>query len=96
LTLRAWILSSRAENESLGGGLYRAFFAAICLGVDLGSTVGLAYATLARHVTYWRCSSYKRTLLPPAYLGHSVPLRRVGGETTVGPRRVSHVGRVTF
>src|ERR1035438_2655067 len=36
LTPRAWILSSRAENESLGGGLSRTFFAAMRLGEDLG------------------------------------------------------------
>src|ERR1035441_9140525 len=36
LTVRAWILSSRAENESLGGGLFRAFFAVMRLGEDLG------------------------------------------------------------
>src|ERR1039458_9815527 len=37
LTPRAWILSSRAENESLGGGLSRTFFAAMRLGEDLGA-----------------------------------------------------------
>src|ERR1019366_131788 len=42
LTPRAWILSSRAENESLGGGLSRTFFAAMRLGEDLGSAGRLA------------------------------------------------------
>ena len=37
--LRARILSSRAEKESLGGGLSRAFFAAMRLGEDLGGTL---------------------------------------------------------
>src|ERR1017187_1963794 len=41
LTPRAWILSSRAENESLGGGLSRTFFAAMRLGEDLGQSVPL-------------------------------------------------------
>src|ERR1035441_9910685 len=41
LTPRAWILSSRAENESLGGGLSRTFFAAMRLGEDLGSCPAL-------------------------------------------------------
>jgi len=36
LAVRAWILSSRAENESPGGGLSRAFFVAMRLGEDLG------------------------------------------------------------
>ena len=36
MTLRAWFLSSRAENESLGGGRSHAFFAAMRLGEDLG------------------------------------------------------------
>ena len=38
MTVRAWILSSRAEKESLGGGLSRAFFAAMRLGEDLGGS----------------------------------------------------------
>ena len=42
MTVRAPILSSRAEKESLGDGLYRAFFAAMCLDEDLG--VGIAAA----------------------------------------------------
>ena len=36
MTVRAWILSHRAENESLGGGLSRTFFAVMRLGEDLG------------------------------------------------------------
>ena len=51
---------------------------------------------LVRRVTYWRCSSYKSTHLLSAFLGHSAPRRRGDGETTVGPRCISHVGRVTF
>src|ERR1035437_9357474 len=41
--LRAWILSNRAGNESLGSGLSCAFFAASRLAEDLGSTQILAY-----------------------------------------------------
>jgi len=45
LTVRARILSSRAEKESLGDGLSRAFFAAMRLGEDLGETLFLALFT---------------------------------------------------
>jgi len=43
LTLRAWILTSRAEKESLGGRLSRVFFAAMRLGEDLGQSSPLGF-----------------------------------------------------
>lgn len=50
MTLRAWILTSRAEKESLGGRLSRVFFAAMRLGEDLGTGIEvLALCMVAMH-----------------------------------------------
>ena len=65
-------------------------------GADLVTAPQGVKRTLAQRVTYWRCNSYKIAHLLSAFLGHSAPRRRGGGEATVGPRCISHVGRVTF
>src|ERR1019366_2394954 len=50
-------------------------------GADLVTAPQGVKRTLVQRVTYWRCSSYKITPLPAAYLGHSAPRRRGAGET---------------
>ena len=65
--LPIWILSSRAENESLGGGLSRTFFAAMRLGEDLGRQPPL---------DRWRVRSYplnmRQVLIHPGEDGYWV------------------------
>src|ERR1039458_6069370 len=69
LTPRAWILSSRAENESLGGGLSRTFFAAMRLGEDLGRSKQGRYTRglpeIYRKFTGDTPEHHRRSTLPP-------------------------------
>src|ERR1035437_9314486 len=48
--LRAWILSNRAGNESLGSGLSCAFFAASRLAEDLGHLEGFDTEAFIRFI----------------------------------------------
>src|ERR1019366_1335544 len=69
LTPRAWILSSRAENESLGGGLSRTFFAAMRLGEDLGAVSRLVRAGVKKG----RRKTNQRLLMSSPILDPSLP-----------------------